>query len=53
MAQTYYEAYASGWGEYVTDGVKRLTGREPHDYTDFARDILVPAIIAQSEYEPG
>ena len=38
------EAYASGWGDFTTAHVARLTGRAPRSLELFAREILAPAI---------
>ncbi len=37
-------AAASGWSDYTTDHVRRLTGHEPRSMDDFVRDELVPAM---------
>ncbi|MCO5970108.1 hypothetical protein [Actinoallomurus soli] len=38
MVEEYAQAYASGWGDRVTDTVAGLLGRPPRDITDFVRD---------------
>jgi len=34
----YYTAYASGWGDFVTDDFERVIGRAPRSVETFARD---------------
>lgn len=39
----YARAYSQGFGDFVTDAVRSLTGHEPRDIAMFAREILTPA----------
>ena len=38
MIEEYAQAYASGWGDFVTDTVADLLGHPPRDIADFVRD---------------
>ncbi|MBV8741899.1 MAG: NmrA family NAD(P)-binding protein, partial [Sinobacteraceae bacterium] len=40
----YSRAYASGFGDFVTDSVQLLTGNAPRDIRSFAREILMPLV---------
>jgi NAD(P)H dehydrogenase (quinone) len=37
-------AYAKGWGDFATDAVMKVTGHAPRSISDFAREVLVPAL---------
>ncbi|HWB75441.1 MAG TPA: NAD(P)H-binding protein [Nannocystaceae bacterium] len=39
----YSRAYASGWGDNVTDAVQRMTGHPARDLDAFVREVFVPA----------
>lgn len=46
-AQTFHDylaAYAKGWGDFTTDAIPRLLDRPARSITQFAQDILVPAM---------
>ncbi len=46
-AQTYHDylsAYAAGWGDFTTNSVPEILGRPARSFTQFAQDILVPAL---------
>lgn len=38
----YSRAYAKGFGDFVTDSVKSLTGRAPRDVQTFATEVMLP-----------
>jgi len=38
MLTEYAQAYASGWGDFVTTDIQDVTGRQPRSFVDFARD---------------
>ncbi|WP_394840924.1 NAD(P)H-binding protein [Pendulispora brunnea] len=40
----YCAAYAKGWGDFTTPNLANMTGHAPRSITDFAREVLVPAI---------
>ncbi len=40
----YSKAYSAGWGDYVTDSVKVITGNEPRSFDDFAKNVLTHAL---------
>ena len=40
----YSEAYADGWGDLVTDNVRRITGHAPRSFIEFATEVLAPAL---------
>ena len=42
----YARAYSLGFGDFVTDAVRSLTGRLPRDIATFAQEILMPAAKA-------
>jgi NAD(P)H dehydrogenase (quinone) len=43
VVRDYCAAYASGWGDFTTDHVARMTGHAPRSVDDFVRDVLAPA----------
>jgi uncharacterized protein YbjT (DUF2867 family) len=43
LVTDYMRAYASGFGDFVTDAIPRLTGHPARTVEDFARDVLAPA----------
>lgn len=43
----YARAYASGWGDAVTDAVPQLTGHPARDIDAFVREVFVPATSAR------
>lgn len=42
----YAAAYGSGWGDFVTDDVRSLTGHPARSFEQFAREVLAPALTA-------
>jgi uncharacterized protein YbjT (DUF2867 family) len=44
VMKDYSRAYAGGWGDFVTDDVRRLTGHEARSIETFAREVLAPAL---------
>ena len=47
VVRDYCTAYSSGWGDFTTDHVERITGRAPRSVDDFVRDVLAPAAAHQ------
>jgi len=43
IIRDYCTAYASGWGDFTTDDVQRITGHAPRSIDTFVREVLVPA----------
>ncbi len=43
LMRDYSAAYASGWGDFTTDAVERLTGHRPRGLDTFVREVFVPA----------
>lgn len=43
IIRDYCRAYSSGFGDFTTDGVERVTGNKPRSIDDFAREVLAPA----------
>jgi uncharacterized protein YbjT (DUF2867 family) len=43
VVRDYCTAYSSGWGDFTTDHVARITGRALRSVDDFVRDVLAPA----------
>jgi uncharacterized protein YbjT (DUF2867 family) len=44
VMRDYSAAYGSGWGDFVTDDVKKLTGHPARSIEQFAREVLAPAL---------
>jgi uncharacterized protein YbjT (DUF2867 family) len=44
VLQDYSAAYGSGWGDFVTDDVKKLTGHPARSIEQFAREVFAPAL---------
>lgn len=40
----YSEAYASGWGDFVTEDVEKVLGRKPRSIREFIKEVLVPSL---------
>jgi uncharacterized protein YbjT (DUF2867 family) len=38
-------AYSENWGDLTTDSVARITGRAPRSFDEFAREVMVPALV--------
>ena len=41
----YSKAYSAGWGDFITDSVKVITGNEPRSFEDFAKTVLTHALV--------
>ena len=39
-------AYSENWGDLITDSLARITGRAPRSFDVFAREVLLPALVA-------
>jgi hypothetical protein len=39
----HFSAYASGWGDFTTDWVPKISGHAARPFSQFAREIMVPA----------
>lgn len=46
ILRDYCAAYARGFGDFVTDGVARVSGHAPRSIDDFAREVLAPVARA-------
>jgi uncharacterized protein YbjT (DUF2867 family) len=44
VMRDYSAAYGSGWGDFVTEDVKKLTGHPARSIDQFAREVLAPAL---------
>ena len=44
VMRDYSAAYGSGWGDFVTEDVKKLAGHPARSIEQFARDVLAPAL---------
>jgi uncharacterized protein YbjT (DUF2867 family) len=44
LMMDYSKAYAAGWGDFVNDDVKILTGQEPRSFAQFNTEILSGAL---------
>ncbi|MCE9670852.1 NAD(P)H-binding protein [Myxococcus stipitatus] len=42
----YSAAYTNGWGDFTTPDVSTLTGHAPRSISEFAREVLLPALRA-------
>ncbi len=38
----YAKAYANGWGDFVTQDVKTITGKEPRSLNTFCKEVVAP-----------
>jgi uncharacterized protein YbjT (DUF2867 family) len=47
VVRDYCTAYSSGWGDFTTDHVLRITGHAPRSVDDFVREVLAPAAAHQ------
>lgn len=47
ILRDYCAAYARGFGDFVTDGVQRVSGHAPRSIDDFAREVLAPLARAK------
>jgi uncharacterized protein YbjT (DUF2867 family) len=46
VMRDYSAAYSSGWGDFVSDDVKRLSGHPARSIEQFAREVAAPALLA-------
>ncbi|WP_417595211.1 NAD(P)H-binding protein [Parasphingorhabdus sp.] len=44
LTRDYGAAYASGWGDFVTEHVAQITGRAPSSFERFAADMFQPSV---------
>jgi uncharacterized protein YbjT (DUF2867 family) len=44
LLREYSTVYGQGWGDLVTDGVQRLTGKPARSFRQFAAEVLAPAL---------
>ena len=44
VMRDYSAAYGSGWGDFVTEDVMKLTGHPACSIEQFAREVLAPAL---------
>jgi len=44
VLQDYASAYSRGIGDFTTDHVRKITGREPRSIEQFAREVFAPAL---------
>jgi uncharacterized protein YbjT (DUF2867 family) len=44
LARDYGRAYASGWGDFTTDNVEKITGTPPRSFRTFATEVFLPAL---------
>lgn len=44
ITRDYAEAYSAGWGNFTTETVRQITGKDPRSFGTFADELLVPAI---------
>lgn len=44
LARDYGQAYATGWGDFTTDTVERITGTPPRSIRTFAAEVFLPAL---------
>jgi uncharacterized protein YbjT (DUF2867 family) len=47
LMREYAIAYASGWGDFTTEEVRRLTGHEARSIEQFAREVFVPTLASR------
>jgi uncharacterized protein YbjT (DUF2867 family) len=40
-------AYSRNWGDLITDSVAHLTGKAPRSFDEFAREVMVPALVVR------
>lgn len=46
LVRDYSAAYGSGWGDFTTDAVEKLTGHPARGIDEFVREVFVPASAA-------
>ena len=44
VMRDYSAAYGSGWGDFVSDDVKKLTGHPARTIEQFAREVFAPVL---------
>ena len=44
LAQGYGRAYASGWGNFTTGNVQKITGKPPRSIQNFVSEVFLPAL---------
>ncbi|WP_428687579.1 SDR family oxidoreductase [Roseibium sp.] len=44
LLRDYGAAYSSGWGDFVTGQVEKITGQPARRFEDFAEDLLLPVL---------
>jgi uncharacterized protein YbjT (DUF2867 family) len=44
LARDYGQAYASGWGDFTTVNVEKITGTPPRSFRAFATEVFLPAL---------
>ncbi len=44
LARDYGQAYASGWGDFRTKNVTKITGQQPRNFQSFAKDVFLPSL---------
>ncbi len=44
LARDYGLAYASGWGEFTTGNVEKITGKPPKAFRDFVEEVFLPTL---------
>lgn len=45
----YFSAYASGWGDFTTDWVPKISGHAARPFSQFAREVMVPALKLRAD----
>ncbi|WP_282078733.1 hypothetical protein [Epibacterium ulvae] len=46
LARDYGKAYAAGWGDFTTSNVKKITGKPPRSFKEFAEEVFLPSLQA-------
>lgn len=44
LARDYGQAYASGWGDFTTTNVEKITGKPPRSFREFATEVFLTAL---------
>ncbi len=45
----YLEAYSRGWGDFTTDAVQAISGKQARTFRQFAREMLVPELFKNTQ----
>ncbi|MCT7378276.1 hypothetical protein [Chelativorans salis] len=45
----YFSAYASGWGDFTTDWVPKISGHAARPFSQFAREVMLPALKLRAD----